>query len=134
MRRPELPGEMLSRANTNSHGNTVGAENELKPSRISGSMGDTMLKDSNNVEAGHLLMRDTWNMLLLPLLAAAFNEGLTLSMPDVWFNKGCLLGMSGNFMPLTEYLKNSSFTTLLFTSVNASHCILSTMQDEVSKR
>lgn len=98
--------------------------------------GTVTLEDSKTVDAGRLLMRDTWNAALYAPLAAAYQEGVKLtgpSVPDVWIHKNRMSGMWGPSTPCEEFLKEKGIRTLLFTGVNTDQCVSGSFTDAFSK-
>jgi nicotinamidase-related amidase len=49
--------------------------------------GTVKLDDGRQIDAGRLLMRDTWNAALYPPLDKMYEEGLKAAVPDVWVHK-----------------------------------------------
>lgn len=99
-------------------------------------MGPIELSDGEAVDAGRLLMSDTWNAALYPPLHAAYKEGLQVQhpqKPDVWIHKNRMSGLWGSGTPCTEYLEAHGLKTLLFTGVNTDQCVGGSLQDAVSK-
>ena len=97
-------------------------------------IGPITIEDGEVVEAGRLLMRDTWNASLPPALNASYKEGQKLqSRPDVWIHKNRMSGLAGNATPCTEYLKDNDITTLIFAGVNTDQCVGGSLQDAFSK-
>ena len=95
--------------------------------------GDVVLQSGETVDAGRLLMRDTWNASLYPPLAEAYKQGLGSKRPDVWLHKNRMSGMWGATTPCQEYLDREGIRTLLFTGVNTDQCVSGTLTDSFSK-
>ena len=122
--------------------NGVLEEKELtengRPKRIykglGSEIGPVKIEDEKVVDAGRLLMRDTWNAALPPALDAAYKEGRSLKeKPDVWMHKNRMSGLWGSSMPCAEYLEREGITTLLFAGVNTDQCVAGTLQDAFTK-
>ena len=97
--------------------NGVLQEKELtengKPKRIykglGSEIGPVRIEDGKIVDAGRLLMRDTWNAALPPPLDAAYKQGQSLKeKPDVWIHKNRMSGLWGSSTSCTEFRKLSS--------------------------
>lgn len=86
-----------------------------------------------DVDAGRLLMRDTWNAALwAPLQEAAVTTG---DRPDVWLNKNRMSGLwgaGGSGSECVGFLRERKLTTLLFAGVNTDQCVLGSLQDAFS--
>ncbi|KAF2180735.1 isochorismatase family protein [Zopfia rhizophila CBS 207.26] len=96
--------------------------------------GTVKLPDGKTVDAGRLLMRDTWNAALYPPLDAIYEEGAKLSRnPDVWIHKNRMSGMWGAITMCEEFLEKEGIRTLLFTGVNTDQCVGGTFTDSFSK-
>jgi nicotinamidase-related amidase len=96
--------------------------------------GDVVLPDGRTVDAGRLLMRDTWNAALYPPLDAVYEEGKKLTKnPDVWIHKNRMSGMWVGTTPCSEFLEREGIKTLLFTGVNTDQCVAGTFMDAFSK-
>ena len=109
-----------------------------KPKRIyqgvGSEIGPVTIEDGKTVNAGRLLMRDTWNAALPSPLKAACNEGQKLKVkPDVWIHKNRMSGLWGKSTPCTDYLEKESITTLLFAGVNTDQCVSGSFQDAFTK-
>ncbi|KAF2086531.1 isochorismatase family protein [Saccharata proteae CBS 121410] len=86
------------------------------------------------VDAGRLLMRESWNASLWPPLDEAFEEGSKLpSTPDVWIHKNRMSGLWGATTPLQDFLEMKGIRTLLFAGVNTDQCVSGTLTDAFSK-
>ncbi|KAK8202139.1 hypothetical protein M8818_005665 [Zalaria obscura] len=96
--------------------------------------GEVYLPNGETVDAGRLLMRDTWNAALYPPLDKIFAEGSKLpEKPDVWLHKNRMSGMWGPSTPCQEFLEKEGIKTLLFTGVNTDQCVSGTFTDSFSK-
>lgn len=101
---------------------------------IGAAMGPIQLDDGQRVDAGRLLMRDTWNADLYPPLRAAYDAGTRLPhAPDVWIHKNRMSGLWGVSTPLQVFLEEQGITTLLFAGVNTDQCVGGTLTDAFSK-
>ena len=97
-------------------------------------MGDVTLGDGQTVDAGRLLMRDTWNASLPPALDAVYQAGKKFEQkPDIWVHKNRMSGLWGTSTPCTEFLQEQGITTLLFAGVNTDQCVGGSLQDAFSK-
>ena len=97
-------------------------------------IGPVVIENGKTVDAGRLLMRDTWNAVLPPALDAAYKEGQKIEhKPDVWIHKNRMSGLWGNATPCTEYLEKEGITTLLFAGVNTDQCVGGSLQDAFTK-
>lgn len=56
--------------------------------------GSVTLPSGEKVDAGRLLMRDTWNAALYPPLDKCYEEGLKAEVPDVWLHKNRMVSSS----------------------------------------
>lgn len=122
--------------------NGVLEEKELtengKPKRIykglGSEVGPVSIEDGKVVDAGRLLMRDTWNAALPPALDAAYKEGQGLKeKPDVWIHKNRMSGLWGSSTPCTEFLEQAGISTLVFAGVNTDQCVAGSLQDAFTK-
>ena len=109
-----------------------------KPKRIyqglGSEIGPVTIEDGRTVDAGRLLMRETWNAALPTALHNAFLEGQRkLEKPDVWIHKNRMSGLWGSGTACTEYLKKEDIATLLFTGVNTDQCVGGSLQDAFTK-
>ncbi|CRG92041.1 hypothetical protein PISL3812_09096 [Talaromyces islandicus] len=97
-------------------------------------LGPVELGDGTSVEAGRVLMRDTWNAALCPLLDDEYRKGLQRSsLPDVWIHKNRMSALWGQKTDLQDFLDKEGFTTLLFAGVNTDQCVGGTLTDAFSK-
>ncbi|KAL6718826.1 hypothetical protein ACLMJK_003060 [Lecanora helva] len=109
-----------------------------KPKRIyqglGSEIGPVVVENGRNVDAGRLLMRNTWNAALPPALNHAFMEGQKRqSVPDVWIHKNRMSGLWGATTACTEFLNKKSLTTLIFAGVNTDQCVGGSLQDAFTK-
>lgn len=100
---------------------------------LGGQCGDVILPDGKKLDAGKLLMRDTWNAALYPPLDKAYEEGQNAKVPDVWIHKNRMSGMWGPSTMCEEFLKEKDIRTLFFTGVNTDQCVSGTLTDSFSK-
>ena len=97
-------------------------------------IGPVAVEDGKTIDAGRLLMRDTWNAALPPALSAAYREGQVKEhKPDVWIHKNRMSGLWGSFTPCTDYLEKEGIKTLLFAGVNTDQCVGGSLQDAFTK-
>lgn len=109
-----------------------------KPKRIykglGSDIGPVRIEDGKVVDAGRLLMRDTWNAALPPALQAAYTVGQSLKeKPDVWIHKNRMSGLWGSYTSCTEFLQQEGIKTLLFAGVNTDQCVAGSLQDAFTK-
>ncbi|ORY15194.1 Isochorismatase-like protein [Clohesyomyces aquaticus] len=96
--------------------------------------GTVKFDDGTEVDAGRLLMRDTWNAALYSPLDAIYEEGKGLTTnPDVWIHKNRMSGLWGGTGACEEFLENEGIRTLLFAGVNTDQCVGGTFMDAFSK-
>ncbi|KAF2030706.1 Isochorismatase hydrolase [Setomelanomma holmii] len=94
----------------------------------------TLDLNGKKIQAGRLLMRDTWNAALYPPLDAMYSEGAQLAHnPDVWIHKDRMSGMWGAKTACEEFLEKEGIRTLLFAGVNTDQCVGGTLTDAFSK-
>lgn len=122
--------------------NGVLQEKELtengKPKKIykglGSEIGPVRIEDGKVVDAGRLLMRNTWNAALPPALDATYKLGQSLKeKPDVWIHKNRMSGLWGSSTLCTEFLEQEGIRTLLFAGVNTDQCVAGTLQDAFTK-
>lgn len=114
------------------HGKERGEESVYRG--IGSAMGPVETLDGGMVDAGRLLMRNTWNADLYPPLKTAFSAGRALPHnPDVWVNKNRMSALWGASTDLDTFLKKEGITTLLFAGVNTDQCVGGTLTDAFSK-
>lgn len=109
-----------------------------KPKRIykglGSEIGPVIVEEGKTVDAGRLLMRDSWNAGLPKTLRKAFNEGQQQqNNPDVWIHKDRMSGLWGKSTTCTEYLEQRGIKTLLFAGVNTDQCVGGSLQDAFTK-
>jgi nicotinamidase-related amidase len=86
------------------------------------------------IDAGRLLMRDTWNAALYQPLDSMYLEGAKMEQnPDVWIHKNRMSGMWGGTTPCQEFLEKEGIKTLFFAGVNTDQCVGGTLTDSFSK-
>ncbi|KAF2100752.1 isochorismatase family protein [Rhizodiscina lignyota] len=95
--------------------------------------GSVTLPSGEKIDAGRLLMRDTWNAALYPPLDKAYEEGLKAKVPDVWIHKNRMSGMWGASQMCDEFIEKQGIRTLFFTGVNTDQCVAGTLTDAFSK-
>ncbi|EOD46380.1 putative isochorismatase hydrolase protein [Neofusicoccum parvum UCRNP2] len=101
---------------------------------LGSSCGDVVLPSGETVDAGRLLMRDTWNAALWPPLDAALAEGRKLATrPDVWIHKNRMSALWGGTTELQQFLEAEGIQTLLLSGVNTDQCVGGTLTDAFSK-
>ena len=122
--------------------NGVLEEDRVKESRISkrvfrglgSEIGSITIEGNKTVDAGRLLMRNTWNAGLPKDLHDAFLQGRDKdTSPDVWIHKNRMSGLWGNATLCTEFLEHRNITTLLFAGVNTDQCVGGSLQDAFTK-
>ena len=86
-------------------------------------LGPVKLDDGTIVDAGKMLMRDSWNTDLIPHLKEAYQVGLRTKPPNVLIVKNRMSGLWGASTPCTEFLEEHGIRTLLFAGVNTSMSI-----------
>lgn len=97
-------------------------------------IGPVRIEDGKVVDAGRLLMRDTWNAALPPTLDTAYKEGRSLKeKPDVWIHKNRMSGLWGSSTPCTFLLEQEGIKTLLFAGVNTDQCVAGSLQDAFTR-
>jgi nicotinamidase-related amidase len=96
--------------------------------------GQVTLPDGSVIDAGRLLMRDTWNAALYDPLDKLWQEGKSLARtPDVWIHKNRMSGMWGASTACEDFLNEQGIKTLFFTGVNTDQCVSGTYTDAFSK-
>jgi nicotinamidase-related amidase len=94
----------------------------------------TLDLDGEKINAGRLLMRNTWNAALFPPLDAIYTAGSQLPHnPDVWIHKDRMSGLWGAKTACEEFLEKEGIRTLLFAGVNTDQCVGGTLTDAFSK-
>ena len=97
-------------------------------------IGPVEVEDGKTVDGGRLLMRDTWNAALPPVLDRAYTEGRSLKeKPDVWIHKNRMSGLWGSSTSCTQHLEREGIKTLLFAGVNTDQCVGGSLQDAFTK-
>jgi len=98
-------------------------------------IGEVTVEDGSKVDAGRLLMRDTWNAALWPPMEKARQEGMRegIERKDVWIHKNRMSGFWGPNTPGTEFLEKEGITTLIFAGVNTDQCVLGSLQDAMTR-
>lgn len=92
-------------------------------------LGEIVLEDGTQVDAGRVMMRGTWNTALHGPLAGAYEQGKNAARPDVWIHKNRNSGLWNEKSAFGEYLKKEGIRTLLFSGVNTDQCVGATLQD-----
>lgn len=96
--------------------------------------GNVELENGDLVDAGRLLMRNTWNAALYPPLDAIYEEGKHLQAnPDVWIHKDRMSGLWGAKTDCEEFLEQEGIRTLFFAGVNTDQCVGGTLTDAFNK-
>ncbi len=96
-------------------------------------IGPVTTSSGNVVEGGRLLFRDTWNASLTPELDAAYLDGLSALIPDIWIHKNRTSGLWGPSTMCTSFLEREGIKTLFFTGVNTDQCVGGSLQDAFTK-
>jgi nicotinamidase-related amidase len=97
-------------------------------------MGSIEGEDGEKIEAGRLLMKDTWNAALYPPLDKMYAEGKELEHnPDVLLQKDRMSGMWGAKTDFEEFVEAEGIRTLFFAGVNTDQCVGGTLTDAFSK-
>jgi nicotinamidase-related amidase len=124
--------------------NSLGVDRfgELRPDNTKGRVdkglgsecGEVTLPDGSVIDAGKMLMRDTWNAALYDPLDNLWQEGKSLTKtPDVWIHKNRMSGMWGASTACEDFLNEQGIKTLFFTGVNTDQCVSGTYTDAFSK-
>ncbi|KAI0437859.1 Isochorismatase hydrolase [Xylaria telfairii] len=93
-------------------------------------MGRVDLEDGTSVEAGRMLMRDTWNMQLPPDLDRIYREGRELpDKPDLWIHKNRVSGFWAGNRQAVEALKDAGIRSLLFAGTKTDACVVASLLD-----
>ncbi|KAI1313745.1 isochorismatase family protein [Xylaria venustula] len=92
-------------------------------------LGELILEDGSQVDAGRMMMMGTWNTALHGPLASAYEEGKEAARPDVLIHKNRNSGLWHENSAFGEYLKKEGIRTLLFSGVNTDQCVGATLQD-----
>ncbi|KAF2714677.1 Isochorismatase hydrolase [Pleomassaria siparia CBS 279.74] len=89
---------------------------------------------TKKIDAGRLLMRDTWNAAIFPPLDTEYMRGSKLEKrPDVWIHKNRMSGLWGALTECEEFLEKEGIRTLLFSGVNTDQCVGGSLMDAFSK-
>lgn len=91
-------------------------------------MGDVEVAPGRSVDAGRMLMRDTWNADIHEPLKAAFDPEL-----DLVVHKNRLSGFWGSATPAEDVLNALGVRTLLWSGVNSDQCVSGSFQDAGAK-
>ncbi|KAK8117706.1 uncharacterized protein PG998_005987 [Apiospora kogelbergensis] len=83
---------------------------------------------TKQVDAGRMLMRDTWNARPWGVLGPLMDEGIAAGT-DLLFHKNRLSGLWGAQTPFGLWLQENEITTIFFGGVNADQCVWSTLVD-----
>ncbi|KAK7909070.1 Isochorismatase hydrolase [Apiospora marii] len=105
---------------------------EDSPSSPSNGTTEKSNSTKNMVDAGPMLMRDTWNARPWGVLSPLMDEGLAAGT-DVLFHKNRLSGLWGAQTPFGLWLQENQITTIFFGGVNADQCVWSTLVDAYFK-
>jgi nicotinamidase-related amidase len=90
--------------------------------------------DGEKIDAGRLLMKDSWNAALYSPLDTLYEEGRKLpKTPDVLIDKNRMSGLWGGRTACDEFLEKEGVKTLLMTGVNTDQCVGGTFMDAFSK-
>lgn len=101
---------------------------------LGSSCGTITMPSGSEIDAGGLLMTDSWNAALYPPLDAMYLEGSKLPHnPDVLIPKNRMSGLWGASTPLSDFLEKEGIKTLLTTGVNTDQCVGGTFMDAFSK-
>jgi len=97
-------------------------------------IGDDMGKfkvddDGSTVEAGRMLVRNTWNAAIHDRLLQSFEESQNSQLPDLQFHKNRISGFWGGSTPVLNWLKNNGIKTLFFAGVNTDQCVYNSLTD-----
>lgn len=86
------------------------------------------------IDAGELLMKDSWNAKLFHPLDTIYEEGAKLKHnPDILIPKNRMSALWGGQTPLDSFLEKEGIKTLLMTGVNTDQCVGGTFMDAFSK-
>lgn len=95
--------------------------------------GNLRLPSGETVDAGRLLMRDSWNADLYGPLKDAWEAGQKAELPDVWMHKDRMSGFWGAKTMCEEFLEKEGIRTLLFGGVNTDQCVSGSLTDAFNK-
>lgn len=110
-----------------------GRDDRLGPNGFGHDIGTVVFEDGSSVEAGRVLMMDTWNADLLSSLKQFYQESLDTGLPDTVFHKSRHSGLWQPACPFSDFLRSRGIRTLLFTGINTDQCVLGTLQDAMYK-
>ena len=91
-------------------------------------MGSIKLGDGQTVDAGRLLMRDSWNADIYPPLKDLFDPASDVVVP-----KNRMSGLWESEAPFQKYLDQEGLRTLFFAGVNTDQCVGGTLTDAFSR-
>lgn len=97
------------------------------------SLGQVKLEDGTSVDAGPLLMRDSWNARLTPELEKQYLLGLKSSPADKWLHKNRMSGFWEATSEATRFCTDQGTQTLFFAGVNTDQCVNGSLQDAYSR-
>jgi nicotinamidase-related amidase len=89
--------------------------------------GTVTLDSGEEIDAGDLLVRESWNADIYPPLKALYDPS-----SDAWIHKNRMSGLWGSNTPLQAYLEKEGIQTLLFAGVNTDQCVGGTLTDAFS--
>lgn len=90
--------------------------------------GTVTLPSGEAIDAGDLLVRDSWNADIYPPLKSLYNPDT-----DAWIHKNRMSGLWGSDTPLQAYLGKEGLRTLFFAGVNTDQCVGGTLTDAFSR-
>ncbi|KAL5434431.1 hypothetical protein PMIN06_011376 [Paraphaeosphaeria minitans] len=90
--------------------------------------GSVKLESGEEVDAGDLLVRDSWNADIYPPLKELYDPAA-----DAWIHKNRMSGLWGASTPLQTYLESEGIKTLFFAGVNTDQCVGGTLTDAFSR-
>lgn len=90
-------------------------------------MGSVKIESGEEVDAGRLLVRDSWNADIYPPLKAVYVT------EDVVIPKNRMSGLWGASTPFQEFLEEQGLRTLFFAGVNTDQCVGGTLTDAFSR-
>ncbi|TLD21805.1 Isochorismatase hydrolase [Venturia nashicola] len=101
---------------------------------LGSSCGTIMTPEAEKVDAGGLLMKDSWNAALYPPLDSIYLQGSKLPHnPDILIPKNRMSGLWASSTPLEFFLEKEGIKTLFMTGVNTDQCVGGTFMDAFSK-
>lgn len=90
--------------------------------------------EGEEIDAGSLLMKDSWNAALYPPLNTLYTEGSKLPHnPDVLIPKNRMSALWSSTTPLSHFLAKEGITSLFLTGVNTDQCVGGTFMDAFSR-